>query len=171
MRCSAGTQEALSPLQQLSETVRGTIRGRAPRAAQGDRAPSTSSNAARKTVRQTVSGRRRQGAQEAAGKGSKQSSSKKGSRFYWNFTGFPFPLGPLLSRRTIRYEVGLVKPIQKYINPQSRQNCEHALGSVGSTRWLHRYLQSLLGVLDVSVVLQRPSCHLTHSCASRWELR
>lgn len=26
-------------------------------------------------------------------------------RFYFNFTGFPFPLGPFLNRRTIRYEV------------------------------------------------------------------
>lgn len=27
------------------------------------------------------------------------------SRFYFNFTGFPFPLGPFLNRRTIRTEV------------------------------------------------------------------
>ncbi|GFQ01449.1 hypothetical protein PHJA_002288800 [Phtheirospermum japonicum] len=27
-----------------------------------------------------------------------------GGRFYFNFTGFPFPLGPFLNRRTIRYE-------------------------------------------------------------------
>lgn len=26
-------------------------------------------------------------------------------RFYPNITGFPFPLGPLFSRKTIRYEV------------------------------------------------------------------
>ena len=26
-------------------------------------------------------------------------------RFYFNFTGFPFPLGPFLNRRTIRTEV------------------------------------------------------------------
>lgn len=32
-------------------------------------------------------------------------SSSKGSRFYLNFTGFPFPLGPFLNRRTIRTEV------------------------------------------------------------------
>ncbi|PKA65575.1 hypothetical protein AXF42_Ash005909 [Apostasia shenzhenica] len=29
-------------------------------------------------------------------------------RFYFNFTGFPFPLGPFLNRRTIRTEVRLV---------------------------------------------------------------
>ena len=28
-------------------------------------------------------------------------------RFYFNFTGFPFPLGPFLNRRTIRTEVNL----------------------------------------------------------------
>jgi hypothetical protein len=30
---------------------------------------------------------------------------RPGDRTYVNFTGFPFPLGPLLSRRTCRYEV------------------------------------------------------------------
>lgn len=30
-----------------------------------------------------------------------------GGRFYLNFTGFPFPLGPFLNRRTIRTEVSL----------------------------------------------------------------
>lgn len=99
-------QEVPSPLQLLSETVRGTMRGKASRAAQGGMAPSRSSSAARKTVRQTVPGRRRQGAQESVDKSGKQ-GSKKGGRFYWNITGFPFPLGPLLSRRTVRYEVGL----------------------------------------------------------------
>lgn len=33
------------------------------------------------------------------------SSSARGGRFYLNFTGFPFPLGPFLNRRTIRTEV------------------------------------------------------------------
>ncbi|CAN6477340.1 unnamed protein product [Victoria cruziana] len=32
-------------------------------------------------------------------------SSDTSSRFYLNFTGFPFPLGPFLNRRTIRSEV------------------------------------------------------------------
>lgn len=31
-----------------------------------------------------------------------------GGRFYFNFTGFPFPLGPFLNRRTNRYEVSFV---------------------------------------------------------------
>lgn len=31
--------------------------------------------------------------------------STKTGRFYLNFTGFPFPLGPFLNRRTIRTEV------------------------------------------------------------------
>ncbi|BDA42088.1 hypothetical protein COCOBI_02-8900 [Coccomyxa sp. Obi] len=37
-------------------------------------------------------------------RGAKQ-GERKGGRFYWNITGFPFPLGPLLTRKTIRYEV------------------------------------------------------------------
>lgn len=38
----------------------------------------------------------------AAATGGEASS---GGRFYFNFTGFPFPLGPFLNRRTLRYEV------------------------------------------------------------------
>ncbi|KAK4279420.1 hypothetical protein QN277_011205 [Acacia crassicarpa] len=33
-----------------------------------------------------------------------QNSGKPSGRFYFNFTGFPFPLGPFLNRRTIRKE-------------------------------------------------------------------
>lgn len=32
-------------------------------------------------------------------------SSRRGSRFYFNFTGFPFPLGPFFERKTVRTEV------------------------------------------------------------------
>ncbi|GMY13624.1 hypothetical protein FCV25MIE_08863 [Fagus crenata] len=31
-------------------------------------------------------------------------TTNRGGRFYFNFTGFPFPLGPFLNRRTIRTE-------------------------------------------------------------------
>lgn len=31
-----------------------------------------------------------------------------GGRFYFNFTGFPFPLGPFLNRRTTRTEVSII---------------------------------------------------------------
>lgn len=47
----------------------------------------------------------------SAGTGSSGTKSVKnggdggGGRFYLNFTGFPFPLGPFLNRRTIRTEV------------------------------------------------------------------
>lgn len=34
-----------------------------------------------------------------------QESSNFLDRAYFNFTGFPFPLGPYLERKTIRYEV------------------------------------------------------------------
>ncbi|XP_016461951.1 uncharacterized protein LOC107785218 [Nicotiana tabacum] len=40
-----------------------------------------------------------------AGKISEESNDVSGGRFYLNFTGFPFPLGPFLNRRTIRTEV------------------------------------------------------------------
>lgn len=38
---------------------------------------------------------------------SSSSDANAGERFYFNFTGFPFPLGPFLNRRTIRTEVNL----------------------------------------------------------------
>ena len=34
-----------------------------------------------------------------------EAEARGGERFYFNFTGFPFPLGPFLNRRTIRTEV------------------------------------------------------------------
>jgi hypothetical protein len=34
-------------------------------------------------------------------------TTRRGSRFYFNFTGFPFPLGPFLERNTVRTEVRL----------------------------------------------------------------
>jgi hypothetical protein len=40
-------------------------------------------------------------AADETGSGNASSSS----RFYFNITGFPFPLGPFLNRRTIRTEV------------------------------------------------------------------
>jgi hypothetical protein len=47
----------------------------------------------------TVRGLRPQPASQAP------SQQRKGSRFYFNFTGFPFPLGPFFERRTVRNEV------------------------------------------------------------------
>ncbi|XP_058070229.1 uncharacterized protein LOC131219220 [Magnolia sinica] len=41
---------------------------------------------------------------EAFTTSSSSSSSSSNGRFYLNFTGFPFPLGPFLNRRTIRTE-------------------------------------------------------------------
>lgn len=31
--------------------------------------------------------------------------NKLPGQFYFNFTGFPFPIGPFFTRRTVRYEV------------------------------------------------------------------
>ena len=57
----------------------------------------------------TVKQRGREGQQSAREAGSRTEQSKPAAsdrgRFYWNITGFPFPLGPLLKRRTVRYEV------------------------------------------------------------------
>lgn len=39
---------------------------------------------------------------------SKKVTQDDSGRFYINFTGFPFPLGPFLNRRTIRTEVCLL---------------------------------------------------------------
>ena len=49
--------------------------------------------------------RRGQRRPEAVAKGQIKNTAKSKGRFYWNITGFPFPLGPLLTRRTVRYEV------------------------------------------------------------------
>ena len=38
---------------------------------------------------------------------SKPSKDGTGGRFYFNVTGFPFPLGPLFARQTVRTEVML----------------------------------------------------------------
>ncbi|CDP02284.1 unnamed protein product [Coffea canephora] len=40
----------------------------------------------------------------ASGKAISSTSGSSGGRFYFNITGFPFPLGPFLNRRTIRTE-------------------------------------------------------------------
>ncbi|KAI9072283.1 hypothetical protein K1719_028388 [Acacia pycnantha] len=40
-----------------------------------------------------------------------QNSGKASGRFYFNFTGFPFPLGPFLNRRTIRKEIMLLSSL------------------------------------------------------------
>eukprot|EP00878_Enallax_costatus_P007051 GHUV01007390.1.p1 GENE.GHUV01007390.1~~GHUV01007390.1.p1 ORF type:complete len:359 (+),score=32.26 GHUV01007390.1:261-1337(+) len=38
-------------------------------------------------------------------RGQQQEEDRRGSRFYFNFTGFPFPLGPFFQRKTVRNEV------------------------------------------------------------------
>ena len=97
LRCQQVTEPAESPLQLLGKTIRGTMGGRVPHAQQqiGSK-PRTSRGSVRGG---TTAGRKQRGT-------ANRSKSERGKgRFYWNFTGFPFPLGPLLRRRTIRYEV------------------------------------------------------------------
>lgn len=36
---------------------------------------------------------------------SSSNSTKKGGQFYFNITGFPFPIGPFFSRKTVRFEI------------------------------------------------------------------
>lgn len=123
----ATTQDPDAPVSSWSRTVKGTLKRWT--ASGNDR--TTSSNVGRsstqngasargsKTVssgtikQRALSGKRgkrgktvKQTSGETRGAGQPKSSSK-GGRYYWNITGFPFPLGPLLIRRTIRYEVGL----------------------------------------------------------------
>lgn len=69
---------------------------------------SLSTRQSRRGSTRTATQRARRGqsrSEQAAAKGQKKTSAKDKGRFYWNITGFPFPLGPLLTRRTVRYEV------------------------------------------------------------------
>ncbi|WIA12372.1 hypothetical protein OEZ85_012420 [Tetradesmus obliquus] len=52
----------------------------------------------------TVRGREQQAALQQQQQ-QQQQSKKRGSRFYFNITGFPFPLGPFFERKTVRNEV------------------------------------------------------------------
>ncbi|CAL5218999.1 g754 [Coccomyxa viridis] len=64
------------------------------------------SQSSRRSRESTVTQRSRQDQNRPQrAKGQRESSAKPRGRFYWNITGFPFPLGPLLTRRTVRYEV------------------------------------------------------------------
>ncbi|KAM0884884.1 hypothetical protein ACQ4PT_030700 [Festuca glaucescens] len=49
-------------------------------------------------------GRPRLAVSASAGDEASSGSASSSSRFYFNITGFPFPLGPFLNRRTIRTE-------------------------------------------------------------------
>ena len=54
-------------------------------------------------ARQTSRGQRAPGGGKESGR-----ETSQGSQFYFNFTGFPFPLGPLLKRPTVVTEVSLL---------------------------------------------------------------
>ncbi|EIE22041.1 hypothetical protein COCSUDRAFT_16894 [Coccomyxa subellipsoidea C-169] len=117
------TQEPDAPASFWSKTVKGTLK----RWTTSERDSESASNATKKgsstqngssqrsrqklgsgTVKQRVSQGSKRGKtiKQTSGETRGQAkSSRKGGRFYWNITGFPFPLGPLLTRRTIRYEV------------------------------------------------------------------
>ncbi|KAF8071318.1 rbm8a [Scenedesmus sp. PABB004] len=53
---------------------------------------------------QTASGRAAR-QQQPPGGGAPPPPQRRGSRFYFNITGFPFPLGPFFERKTVRREV------------------------------------------------------------------
>eukprot|EP00879_Flechtneria_rotunda_P019588 GHRR01020581.1.p1 GENE.GHRR01020581.1~~GHRR01020581.1.p1 ORF type:complete len:394 (+),score=84.45 GHRR01020581.1:401-1582(+) len=58
----------------------------------------------------TLSGKTQSGRQTVPGTQSSrqqraEEADRKGSRFYFNITGFPFPIGPFFNRRTIRNEI------------------------------------------------------------------
>ena len=58
----------------------------------------------------------------------------QGGRFFLFFTGFPFPLGPLFSRQTVRYEV-----CSSYVNsiPQACPLLEKVGDACVGRTWLH----------------------------------
>ncbi len=56
----------------------------------------------RQVTRGRQTGRGRNG---QYGGGDEGKNAGKGSQFYLNFTGFPFPLGPIFKRPTVRTEV------------------------------------------------------------------
>eukprot|EP00775_Hariotina_reticulata_P008698 gene8698-8879_t len=45
------------------------------------------------------------GQQQSTGTAQPEQQKRRGSRFYFNITGFPFPLGPFFERQTVRREV------------------------------------------------------------------
>jgi hypothetical protein len=113
LRCQQAAEPAASPMQLLSKTIRSTIGGRVPHAQQQqDGAAPKLERAGRGGGRQTASARRQPAKSiQTRSRGRaflEKAAARKGGRFYWNITGFPFPLGPLLRRRTIRYEVRII---------------------------------------------------------------
>ncbi len=153
------TQEPDAPVSFWSKTVKGTLK----RWTTSERDSESKSNATRKgsstqngssqrsrqklgsgTVNQRVSQGSKRGrtVKQTSGETRGQAkSSRKGGRFYWNITGFPFPLGPLLTRRTIRYEVCPSHRLNKaslnllapYIHLPRRFPCSNATPSTGIT--------------------------------------
>ena len=109
LHCQQVTEPEGSPLQLLGKTIRGTLGGRAPHAQQQS---GSKQQVAKGSAGATTAGRR----QRSTAQSSKPAQQK--GRFYWNLTGFPFPLGPLLRRRTIRYEVPLPAGISEYMCEQ-----------------------------------------------------
>lgn len=64
-------------------------------------------------------------------------------RFYFNFTGFPFPLGPFLNRRTIRTEVTSRPPVGRlaFCSPAATTGLEISsvfLALVRAGHWIRR---------------------------------
>lgn len=79
---------------------------------------------------------------EQAGSGP---SSRRGSRFYFNFTGFPFPLGPFFERKTVRTEVRRCA-----VRGKTPADVFQRAACLGCT----------IPALLVKLLLKHPSCHL-----------
>ena len=69
-------------------------------------------------VRQTSRGQKSSG----GGRETDREASQ-GSQFYFNFTGFPFPLGPLLKRPTVRTEVSLLSSSRALMSEINQASC------------------------------------------------
>jgi len=105
-------EEAQVPAGSWAKTVKGTLK-RWTTSGSDSTGPSAAQQRGQTSKKGTTKQRRSLGQKSRTGKqtsgetrsGVAHDNSGKPGRFYWNITGFPFPLGPLLSRRTIRYEV------------------------------------------------------------------
>lgn len=58
-----------------------------------------------------------------SGDGASSAPRGSGSRAYFNFTGFPFPLGPFFERRTVRTEVSVGRVGRIGVGRSSSQSC------------------------------------------------
>lgn len=124
-------EEAQAPAGSWAKTVKGTLK-RWTTSGSDSTGSSTARQRGKATQKEATKQRRRsmgeksRTAKQTSGEtrtGGAHDKHGKPGRFYWNITGFPFPLGPLLSRRTIRYEVSYQDSALCIANVSSGTSC------------------------------------------------